>query len=317
MFLLFSCGKATVNAEVPDDENVKKKDFFVIGYMFADANLLAASAKIDFSKITHLNIAFVNPDAAGKFTAPTNLQELVNKAHGKRVKVIVAIGGGSPPAHLLPLLQPENRKLFIDNLVALVKNYQLDGVDVDLEGDFINEHYEAFVVELGAALNKDKKMMTAAVATWNSAAYSNKALALFDLVNIMSYDQTGPWGKDNPGPHSTYEAAEIDFNHWHVKRGIPVEKLILGLPFYGYGFGNDIVESISYGDLIASYPGAAEVDLWELPGKGTFYYNGKPTIRKKVAYSLKNKAGGVMIWQLLGDAQGDNSLLTVIHEALY
>jgi chitinase len=314
LVLLLSCGKSTVNAEAPDEGDPPKKDFFVIGYMFADANLLTASAKIDFNKITHLNIAFINPDATGKFIAPTGLQELVNKAHDKKVKVIAAIGGGSPPEHLKALLPPGNRKVLIDNLMSLVNTYQLDGVDVDLEGDFINEYYEGFVVEMSAALKKEKKMMTAAVATWNSAAYSNKAIALFDLINIMSYDQTGPWRKENPGPHSTYEAAEMDFKHWNINRGIPVSKLILGLPFYGYGFGSDIMESISYGDLVKNYPGSAEVDLWELPGKGIFYYNGMPTIRKKVAFSLKNNAGGVMIWQLLGDAEGANSLLTAIYD---
>jgi chitinase len=50
-----------------------------------------------------------------------------------------------------------------------------------------------------------------------------------------------------------------------------------------------------------------------LPGKGTFYYNGWPTIKKKLSYALQKKAGGVMIWQLLGDAGGEYSLLKAIH----
>lgn len=313
--LLGGCAKGGTKSLAPDPIEEAKKDFKVVGYMFAEGDLLSKSVKIDFGKITHLNIAFINPDANGNYAVVTGLKELVKKAHDNNVKVLSAFAGGNPPQHLKELLKPANRKILVDGLVQLTRTYGLDGIDVDLEGDFVNENYEAFVVDLSAALKKESKLMTAAVATWNSAAYSNKAIALFDMINIMSYDQTGPWRKEQPGPHSTYEAAEVDFQHWNVNRSIPESKLILGLPFYAYGFGTDIMESMNYGDLVAAYPGSEKFDLWELPGKGTFYYNGLPTIKKKVAFALQKKAGGVMIWQLLGDAQGEFSLLTAIHKA--
>lgn len=313
--ILTGCSKTKAKAGEPEPEKKETDTFKVVGYMFAGGDLLAQSAQIDFSKITHLNIAFLNPDAQGNFGPVMNLQALVKKAHDQRVKVIAAFAGGDPPQYLKDLIKPDKRTILIAGLIKLVKDYNLDGLDVDLEGDFVNENYEAFVVELSAALKKEQKLMTAAVATWNSAAYSDKALALFDLINIMSYDQTGPWRKDKPGPHSTYEAAETDFNHWNVQRGLPSAKLILGLPFYAYGFGTDIPESLTYGDMVRIYPGSENVDVWDLPGKGTFYYNGIPTIKKKVDLALQKKAGGVMIWQLLGDAQGKFSLLTTIQEA--
>ncbi|RZL18938.1 MAG: hypothetical protein EOO89_04800, partial [Pedobacter sp.] len=305
--LMTGCNKKNVKATESGPQDTKS-DFKVVGYMFADGDLLAKSAKVDFSKITHLIIAFINPDAAGNFAPISGLQALAKKAHDNNVKILSALAGGNPPQHLKELIKPANRRKLVEALTQLTRTYDLDGIDVDLEGDFVNEHYEAFVVDLSAALKKEGKIMTAAVATWNSAAYSNKAIALFDLINIMSYDQTGPWRKDQPGPHSTYEAAETDFAHWNINRGIAAEKLVLGLPFYAYGFGSDIREDMSYGELVAAYPGSEKVDQWELPGKGTFYYNGLPTIQKKVAYAIKKKAGGVMIWQLLGDATGELSL---------
>ena len=313
VILLASCSKTP--AQAIELEKIIKADFKVIGYLFAYGDLIEKSSSIDFSKITHLNVAFINPDAAGNFPAINTLTDLVKKAHTNNVKVIAAFAGGNPPAHLKDLLTPAKRTQLVQGLVQLTKTYDLDGIDVDLEGDFVNENYEAFVVELSAALKSQGKLMTAAVATWNSAAYSSKALALFDFLNVMSYDHTGPWRKEQPGPHATYEAAEVDFTHWNTNRSIPAEKLMLGLPFYAYGFGTDIAESMNYGDLVAAYPGAEKTDSWELPGKGTFYYNGIPTIKKKVAYALSKKAGGVMIWQLLGDAKGELSLLTTIHNA--
>lgn len=315
--LLSGCSKNNVKAIEPQPKEETKKDFKVVGYMFADGDLLAKSAKIDFSKISHLIIAFINPDASGNFAAVTGLQALAKKAHDNNVKILSGLAGGNPPQHLKELLKPANRKILVDGLIQLTRTYNLDGIDVDLEGDFVNEYYEAFVVDLSASLKKENKLMTAAVATWNSAAYSNKAIALFDLINIMSYDQTGPWRKNQPGPHSTYEVAEIDFDHWNINRGIEAEKLVLGLPFYAYGFGPDIREDMTYGEMVTAYPGSEKTDQLELPGKGIFYYNGLPTIRKKVAYAIKKKAGGVMIWQLLGDASGEHSLLLAIHNEAY
>jgi len=298
----------------PEEEG--KLGFKVIGYMFAGDDLLTAAARIDFSRITHLNIAFINPDASGVFAPVAGLKELVKKAHDNKVLVLSAFAGGGPPQHLKDLITQAKKKILIEGLMGLIDTYNLDGIDVDLEGDFITADYEGFVTDLSASLKADKKLMTAAVATWNSAAYPDEAIALFDLINIMSYDHTGPWKKDNPGPHSPYELAEQDFNFWNLNRNIPAEKLVLGLPFYGYGFGPDILESITFGDLVAAYPGSEKMDSWELPGKGTFYYNGLPTIKKKVGYALQKKAGGVMIWQILGDASGDLSLLKEINEAM-
>jgi chitinase len=308
--VLAGCNKKSVKALQSDQTT---KQFKVVGYLFASGDILAKSQGVDFSRITHLIVAFINPDAAGNFAPVTGLEALAKKAHDNKVKIIAAFAGGNPPQHLKELLKPENRKKLVEGLTELTRTYNLDGIDVDLEGDFVNENYEAFVVDLSASLKKNGRIMTAAVATWNSAAYSDKAIRLFDLINIMSYDQTGPWRKDQPGPHSTYEAAEADFEHWN-KRGIVAEKLILGLPFYAYGFGPDISEDMNFGNLVAAYPGSENVDQWNLPGKGTFYYNGIPTIKKKVGYAIKKKAGGVMIWQLLGDATGDLSLLKAIND---
>lgn len=314
--LFTNCGKAEVKASAAEQEPQKIKDFKVVGYVFANSNLAAVAATIDFSKLTHLNVAFINPDANGVFAPVNGLSELVKKAHGNNVKVLSALAGGDPPPYLKDLLRPEKRAGLVDGLIQLTRTYNLDGIDVDLEGDFVNSDYEAFVVALSAGLKAEAKLMTAAVATWNSAAYSDKAIKLFDFINVMSYDQTGPWRKDNPGPHSTYEAAEIDFTHWNVARSIPANQLVLGLPFYAYGFGADIQESITYGELLAAYPGTEKEDFWVVPGKGTFFYNGMPTIKKKVGLALKKKMGGVMIWQISGDAQGPLSLLTAINDTV-
>src|SRR5215217_4520808 len=131
--VLSGCSKSKATAGEPETEI--KKDFKVIGYMFAGGDLLAASAGIDFSKITHLNIAFINPDASGLFAPVSGLAELVKKAHDNKVKVLSAFAGGNPPQHLKELIKPAKKKALIDGLIQLIRTYNLDGLDVDLEGD--------------------------------------------------------------------------------------------------------------------------------------------------------------------------------------
>ncbi len=309
---LSSCGKG--RGVTNDQDSVKSQSFKVIGYMFTNGNLDTESAKIDFDKITHLNIAFINPDAAGTFTAPEGLAAAVKRAQQKKVKVLFSFAGGSPPAYLKNLLKPGNRPLLVSNMIAFADKYDFDGIDVDLEGDFIDSNYEAFIIALSDSLKPRNKLLSAAVATWNGNTISDRALRLFDFINVMSYDNTGPWNKQKPGPHATYESAVRDFNYWNTGRSVLAKKITLGLPFYGYGFGPDIQESFSYKDIVILYPGAENADSISIPQKGSIYYNGMLTIKKKVDFVVGKKAGGVMIWHLFADAAGANSLLSVIDQ---
>lgn len=57
-------------------------------------------------------------------------------------------------------------------------------------------------------------------------------------------------------------------------------------------------------------------DELKLPGGSTMYYNGLPTIRKKVRLA-KKEGGGIMFWQVWGDTTGDKSLLRAINDEAY
>lgn len=294
----------------------KDPKFKVIGYLFSNGDLDVASAKLDLSKITHLNLAFINPDSNGVFIAPQGLSAAVKRAKANQVKVLFSLAGGNPPPYLKDLLKDGKRTALVKAIVDFIKVNDLDGIDVDLEGDFIDGNYEAFIVELSAILKPQRKLLTSAVASWTGDKISDKALALFSFINVMAYDHTGPWNPAKPGQHSSFADATADFDYWNIKRAIPAAKLTLGLPFYGYGFGPAIASDMTFGDLVKTYPGAALTDSVSVAGKGTFYYNGIPTITQKLKYAKLKKAGGVMIWQLFGDAEGQNSLLTLIRNTL-
>lgn len=275
-----------------------------------------------FDKLTHINLWFLNPSdtLTGDFNQDySRLAPFVKAAHAKNVKVLASIAGGSRHFYYGPLLKDDKREQFINNLVMQAQKYDLDGIDVDIEGADIDENYENFVVGLANALRSQNKMITAALTFGTRNKLTDKALAQFDFINIMSYDQTGPWRPEKPGPHSTYERAVSDLDYFAVERKIPGEKLTLGVPFYGYGYGPELTskpKSMNYREIITSFPGAELVDQWTMPDGAIMYYNGMPTIKKKTQLA-KEKASGIMIWQVLGDDTGEKSLLKVINDVGY
>jgi GH18 family chitinase len=298
-------------------KNKNVNSFKIVGYYFLNAALKdtvhADSNYLFLDKITHLNIAFINPDSAGNFNPDLKIDTFIKKAHEKNVKVLASIAGGGPHLYYRTLLADSNRKDFIHNLLLLVKRYDLDGIDVDLEGNDIDSNYQKFVTELSASLKRKKKLITTAIATTYKDRLPDKALKEFDFINLMAYDETGPWSPALPGDHSPFQKAVDDIMYWHHIRSIPKEKLVLGLPFYGYGFGaiDSPVVTMTYRQIVTQYPDAQLSDTLNLRGNVKMYFNNKAMIKKKTELAL-NKAGGVMVWQLLGDTNDENSLLNTI-----
>ena len=306
------CKKTVANTNTPTNTA-----FRTVGYLMIDRpDIATATAQLDFASLTHLDLAFINPDSTGAFTDNAALVPIVSVAHSNHVKVLMSIAGGDIPPYFTSLLVDGKRTAFIKAIIAMVEKYGFDGVDVDIEGDNINANYGKFVTELGTALTTNHKLMTAALATWNGSSVPDSALAAFDFVNIMSYDKTGPWDPSHPGQHAPYSMAVSDLAYWGGTRHVSKDRLTLGVPFYGYSFGNSTaVGSLNYGDIVASFPGAATQDQYNVHGGVTVYYNGIPTIRSKTQLALQ-QAGGIMIWELSQDATGSNSLLKNIHAVI-
>jgi chitinase len=291
--------------------------FRIVGYYSLKA-AMETHKDAAFKYLTHINLWFLNPDSSGRFTMDlSTLKPFVDKAHRKNIKVLFSIGGGSKQPQYKRLLQDDLRPKLIDSLVAQVIRYNLDGLDVDLEGSDIEGTYESFVVELAQALHAKGKLITSAVAIYYKDQFTDKALAQYDFMNVMSYDRTGPWRPEKPGPHSLYTHAVEDLTYFGVERKIAPEKMTLGVPFYGYGYGPELTSpaiSMGYKKIVETFKGAENVDEWKMPDGKILYYNGIPTIKLKTSLAL-DKASGIMIWEVRSDARGKKSLLRAIHEA--
>lgn len=292
----------------------RHSDLRILGYINGRGDL--SQYNIDFSRITDLDIAFLNPDSMGVFSVDTSLANLVTTAHSHHVRIYFSIGGGMPPAYMGGLLKGDKRNALAHSVAELAVAYHFDGVDADLENELVNSDYGPFISTLSTLLKRQKISLTAALAAWNANLISDSTMAQFDFINIMSYDKTGPWDMSEPGQHAPYSMAEQDFKYFNKIRKVPSGRLLIGVPFYGYGFGNHAPSSMGYKDIVSNFPGAANADSVVLPGGGIVYYNGIPTIKKKVQLAISQKAAGVMIWQILQDSQDSTSLLRAIRSAI-
>lgn len=290
--------------------------FRIVGYYSLNNAMKNNIRYFPFNKLTHINLYFLNPDTSGNFKHPlTRLVPFINAAHKNKVKVLLSIGGGGSHPYYKKLLNDTNRDAFVIKLNKLINRYNLDGIDIDLEDKDITGNYGKFVVQLGDSLHHHFKIITAAVAIYFKDSYPDEALSKFDFINLMSYDHTAAWAPEKPGPHASYLQAVYDLAYFRFIKQIPKNKITLGVPFYGYGFGPALIKrgiTLNYATIVQKYPGAAFKDTVTTNKRNTIYYNGIPTIKMKTQLALK-QASGIMIWQLSGDAPPPNSLLDAIN----
>ncbi len=321
LLLLFVSTLITISCtnRMPDygpDIYVPDTTFKVVGYLstgnFDEIDL------IELNKLTYLNLAFGNPDADGNLIPDGNIdiKPVVQRCRDLNVKVFISLAGGGRPDTVIwnDLLQPKNRSAFIKKLVAYVEENNLDGIDVDIEGNllpYLENNYNPFVIELRKALHAKGKGITAALgAVGFHEAVGQEALEAYDFINVMVYDKTGVWRPNDIGPHSPFSYATDAIKFWTIDRKIPPERITLGVPFYGFDF-NPPARYISYDEIIKINTAYAYQDSVDT----RYYYNGIPTMVKKTELA-KSTLGGIMIWEMSYDTQGDLSLMKALYQTL-
>jgi chitinase len=278
--------------------------FKSVGYMPSWAGSVTS---IQYSKLTHINYSFALPNANGTLQPIANtakLQQLVTLGHQNNVKISLAIGGwndGNDSAFESLAANAGTRTTFVNAVMGAVRQYNLDGVDMDWEypdPGTSGNNYTALMGQLSTALHSEGKLLTAAVVSEGGTAGGVQP-AVFghvDWLNIMAYD--------GGSPHANYDWSINAANFWK-NRGLPKAKTVLGVPFYsrpGY---------LTYAQLVAQDPANANRDC--TPSGEC--YNGLPTIRRKTQWAMAN-AGGIMNWELSQDATGANSLVSAIYDTV-
>jgi chitinase len=284
-------------------EPIPTEPFRIIGYV-SYGDVVAA---IPFEKLTHINYAFLIPNNDGTFQPLINawkLKDLVNQAHGNEVKVLISVGGWGWDAQFETVAaSAETRDVFVREVMKIVAEYNLDGVDMDWEYPGPEpESAENNVLLMRALYDELKpqdKLLTAAVVAGGSTGDGvlDEIFDLVDFLNLMAYDGSG---------HASMEYAIQSLNYWS-ERGLPPEKTVLGVPFYSRP------SEISYRKLVEADPTATQRDEIDYYGRLNTY-NGIPSMIAKTQLALE-RASGIMIWTLTMDTFDDEtSLLTAIYQ---
>ncbi|KAJ2830441.1 hypothetical protein IWW50_000285 [Coemansia erecta] len=239
-------------------------DPLVVGYYATWKK--AQTEGVDFSKYTHINIAFAIPNADGTFTLDESfaLPEAVTMIRGKGAKVLISIGGWTGSNLISAIMSDDTtNKKFLTSIVDYVKTNDLDGVDLDWEypgksgakcnpfdeaNDTPNylKFLQALRSELDTTFGEKKKLITMAV--YVAPFYVNGAPStdvsefakVVDYAHLMQYDVNGGWlnltgpnaplnnDKENGAPFSFASAIDA----WTGAKW-PANQLTAGLAFYG------------------------------------------------------------------------------------
>jgi spore germination protein YaaH len=128
------------------------------------------------------------------------------------------------------------------NLVELAKRMEFDGINIDIEfvPPSMRHQFTAFVGTISRALRRENIRVSLSVPAktgddpWNgwSGGYDYAALgALVDRLMLMTYDEHG-WASETDGPIAS--AGWVERVVQHAVREVPADKLILGIPAYGF-----------------------------------------------------------------------------------
>ncbi len=178
---------------------------------------------LPLDKLTHIIFSFTevigNEMKFENDSAGLMLKKLVSeKKKHPNLKVMVACGGWGGSGGFSEMSRtPETRKKFVESVARFIKEYKLDGLDIDWEypgmigigNPYVPEDKENFTSlmrELREAMDKTGKdqVLTFAVAGWEeffNHVELDKVMQYATYMNVMSYDLAG--GEDNFTSHHT------------------------------------------------------------------------------------------------------------------
>ena len=292
-------------------------------------------------------------DAAGQAVKGYFNQLIKLKRMYPRLKLVLSLEGRA--GDFAADAQPERRAAFVASCVDLwVKGNVgagasvgrlFDGIDIDWEfprGEDA-ENFVELLKEFRRQMDAARPGMLLNIAVGPSprmvgGADMGVVAGLVDQVGLMTYDFTGPWVKrtgfvsalsGEVGSGTVTRTVEA-----YKAAGVPAGKLLVGVPFYGYGWrkvleDNNglfqegepirgdrpfreiegmIAESTVYRDKGSQAP-------WLFDGDVFWTYEDAVSVKAKAGYAREQGLGGVMIWELGQDTVG-GTLLGAAYEGL-
>lgn len=319
--VLVSCGSVKSGEEVVAASRDSK---VVVAYVTSWSEVMP-----DPQYMTHINYAFghVNESFNGvKIDNEERLKQIVDLRKQKpELKVLLSIGGWGSGRFSEMAANDEYRRAFAADCDRVVKEFALDGIDIDWEyptSSMANissspddtENFTLLMQDIRAAIGNEKELTLATVA---SARYIDfKAiLPSVDFVNIMAYDMASA-PKHHSALYPSGHSGDITSDGAvtaHLKAGVPPSKLVMGMPFYGRGgdgypsfqdynkVGNTDTQYTEKWDEVAQVPYLADKN-----DTLVFGFENPRSLAIKCQYILDKDLLGGMYWDYSGDnEQGD------------
>lgn len=319
--VLVSCGSVKSGEEAIAASRESK---VVVAYVTSWSEVM-----LDPQYMTHINYAFghVNESFNGvKIDNEERLRQIVDLRKQKpELKVLLSIGGWGSGRFSEMAANDEYRRAFAADCDRVVKEFALDGIDIDWEyptSSMANissspddtENFTLLMQDIRAAIGNEKELTLATVA---SARYIDfKAiLPSVDFVNIMAYDMASA-PKHHSALYPSGHSGDITSDGAvtaHLKAGVPPSKLVMGMPFYGRGgdgypsfqdynkVGNTDTQYTEKWDEVAQVPYLADKN-----DTLVFGFENPRSLAIKCQYILDKDLLGGMYWDYSGDnEQGD------------
>lgn len=209
----------------------------------------------------------------------------------------------------------DNRDKLINNILAIIEEFDLDGISFDYEYPHKLKSYNIykdFLKKLKSSLPQGK-LLTAAISSWQLGItmFTKKDLQVLDQIEVMAYDSF-----DERGNHSTfYNSAYKEIEKYRSK-GVDMSKVNIGIPYYSrpvdgatfWGNYGDVADKLSPWENSYVQP-YTDLDGKEYPPLSN-YYNGRQIVYDKTCYAIDSGVGGVMIWHFMTDSFVDELSLT-------
>ena len=293
---------------------------------------------LDYSLLTQINFFSAELSIYGDIINDHNWENLYfidfAQSHGVKVKLCATLFGSYELSTLL-----ENyfyRQNAINNLLDLVLSVGADGIDIDFELLPANQrdNLVLFMEELSFAFHSqmDDPIITMATPAidWSNAWDYESLAEITDGLFIMGYNYFYS-GSANAGPVAPlggyFYDIEYTVNDYLDKTNNQTDKLILGLPYYGYDW--DVVDSsinsetMSYG-IAKTYAEARMLDeyygsYWDQSSNSawlTYYddtwawnqcwFDDHLSLSNKYAFAKELELQGIGIWALGYDDDYDD-----------
>lgn len=288
----------------------------------------------DPAYVTHINYAFghVNNTFNGiRIDNPGRLKQLTAlKEKSPGLKVLISIGGWGSGRFSEMAAIDSNRNKFAEDCLRVVNEFKLDGIDIDWEyptsamakisaSPDDTKNYTLLMNAIRLKIGSKKLLTLASVADGKYIDF--KAIEpVVNFVNIMTYDMGNP-PYHHAGLYRSRYTRGISVDEAvtaHVNAGMPLSKLVLGIPFYGHG-KDSIKGFIDYKEILElkGYQNKWD-DLAKVPylenDKGDFVctYEDTRSIAIKCDYLLGRGMLGAMYWEYAGDTD-DGILRKAVH----